>query len=145
MERNIISKSCLTEIYKDNTGILYSIYVCRHFLCLKSSTHCGLLCKLPFKNCLDPRLSKHNRLLILTYLEKSADSCYHLRFFFPLNTCIQFSPGLKYSRRPFYSISVLDNEFFLHILCDKKYSTFHLKINPDDNTCFMKRLSFYNG
>lgn len=143
MRMDNIFKPCLYDVYIDSTGTPYFIYLCRNFLYLKTLSQTNFLLRIPFHNCYSPMLVRHNHILILTYVEKSIDANYYFRFLFPLNNGFHFSPDLKYSHKPSYTLSVLENELLLTIVCCKKISLCHLKFNPCNNTYTLKKLPFW--
>ncbi len=133
------------HVYMDDSGTVYYIHVCREVLRIRVSTQRGYFFQLPFKNCCQPALIRHNGLLILIYLEQTADSYYSFRFLFPLTNLIHFSPALNYPAKPSYSVYSLENELFLSIMCRRKYSVCHLKFNPCSHSYSLRRLPFYKG
>lgn len=139
-----IFKSCLCDIYRDNNGVTYFLYVCHGFLSIKTSlSYPKSVFRMPFGNCQNPMFVRHLHLLILTYVEKSEEGCYRFRFLFPFHPEVHFCPDLKYQYSPSYAIHVLENELVLTIVCNGKISVCHLEFQPEENTYAMKKLPFY--
>lgn len=146
MRTENIFKPCLCDVYRDNNGVTYFLYVCHNFLSIKTSlSHPKPVFRMPFGHCQNPRLVRHLHLLLLTYVEKIADGCYQFRFLFPFQPLVHFCPDLTYRDVPSYSVSVLENELVLTIVCNRKISICHLKFQPEGNTYVMKRLPFYRN
>lgn len=144
MRTDNIFKPCLCDVYRDNNGVTWFLFVCNKFLSIKNSlSYPKSVFRMPFRNCQNPMLVRHLHLLLLTYVEKSKDDGYQFRFLFPFQSTVHFHPDLKYSDRPSYSINVLEDELVLTIVCNGKISICHLKFQPEENTYAMKKLPFY--
>lgn len=133
------------NMYIDDVSTTYYIHVCQGVLLLRSSGSGRCLRRIPFHNCCNPTLIRHNRLLILVYLEHPTDSDYYVRFRFPLQEDITVSPELKYTDKPSYAIYVLENELFLSIMHHGKFSICHLRFDRCGHSYSLRRLRFYNG
>lgn len=138
-----IFNSFLCEIYRDDCGCAYLVYVCNRVLSIKILFRTECIYQLPFENCCCPKLVKHHQRLVLAYLEKSVDNNYYLRFLFPLQNCMNFSPKLQYMEKPSYALYVLEGELFLSTMCKRRYRAFHLRFEPADNSYSLQKLPFY--
>lgn len=143
MRMSNIFNPFLSDICFTLQNNIYFVYVYHNTLYIKSLLKNRCIYNCPFDNCLNPRLIIHNNELVLAYFEKTNDNIYHLHISFPFNNRLHCNTDLNYQDKPCYSLTVLDNEIFLNVMCNRKLSVCHIKYNCINNTYIVKKLPFY--